>query len=354
VTGSHVGAHVEALWEAAVAGDEYAATDVVLAALDRGVPAETVLLDVIGAVQRRVGAEWAANRIDVAQEHTATAINERAVAAVAQRTRVRPTAARIAVACVDGEWHSLPARLLSEVLRLRGFHVDYLGAQVPTAHLIGHLHRTAPDAVALSGSIVTRLPTAHATITACGATGVPVIAGGAAFGVDGRYATRLGAQAWAPDARSAADLLAAGPLPRRSVDAQPSDDLPHLVDQEYTMVSRTTPTLVKAVYTGLERRIPAMVAYADQQRLHTAEDIEHIVTFLATALYLDDADVLHDFLAWTGAVLDARGVPAAVLDPALELLLDELRDFTRAARMLTDARARLADTATAAPPAASA
>jgi methanogenic corrinoid protein MtbC1 len=359
MTGVDAGAHVPvsadigALWDAVIGGDEYTATDVVLAALDRGVAAEAVLLDVIGAVQRRVGAEWAANRIDVAHEHTATAINERAVAAVAQRTRVEPTGPRIAVACVDGEWHALPARLLSEVLRLRGFRVDYLGAQVPTPHLVGHLHRTAPDAVALSGSIVTRLPAAHATITACGATGVPVIAGGAAFGVDGRHATRLGAQAWAPDARSAADLLAAGPLPRRAADAQPSDDLPHLVDQEYTMVSRTTPTLVKAVYTGLERRIPAMAGYTDRQRLHTAEDLEHVVTFLATALYLDDVTVLHDFLAWTGAVLDARGVTAMVLDPALELLLDELHDFTRAAGMLTAARARLREAA-ATPPAATA
>ena len=141
------------------------------------------------------------------------------------------------MACVDGEWHALPARLLAETLTLRGFRVDYLGAQVPAPHLIAHLHRTAPDAVALSSSIPTRLPTAHATITACQAAGVPVIVGGAAFGPDGRYARLLGAQAWAPDARAAATRLAGSPLPRPTDLHQPIDDLPHLSDQEYSMIA---------------------------------------------------------------------------------------------------------------------
>ncbi|MDI5982847.1 cobalamin B12-binding domain-containing protein, partial [Amycolatopsis magusensis] len=122
--------------------------------------------------------EWAANRLSVAQEHAATAINDRVIAAaVHSRPRPRAVLGRVTVACVDGEWHALPARLLAETLRLRGFTVDYLGAQVPVPHLITHLHRTGPDAVALSGSLAPRLPTAHATITACQAAGVPVIAG---------------------------------------------------------------------------------------------------------------------------------------------------------------------------------
>ncbi|MYT23970.1 cobalamin-binding protein, partial [Streptomyces sp. SID7760] len=107
--------------------------------------------------------------------------------------RTQPSRGRITVACVDGEWHALPARLLAEVLRIRGWHVDYLGAQVPAPHLIAHLHRTGPDAVALSSSIPTRLPVAHATITACQAVGTPVMVGGAAFGPGGRYARLLGA-----------------------------------------------------------------------------------------------------------------------------------------------------------------
>lgn len=336
--------HVESLWRAVMAGDEYAARDAVAGALEEGVAGEAVLLDVIGAVQRRVGTEWAAARITVAQEHAATAINERVIAAL---PTTRPTVrhGRVTVACVDGEWHALPARLLAETLTLRGFAVDYLGAQVPTPHLITHLHRTAPDAVALSSSIPTRLPTAHATITACQAAGVPVIAGGAAFGPDGRYARLLGAQAWAPDARAAADRLAPEPLPPPLAAHQPIDDLPHLADQEHSLVVRSSTALVTAVYAGLTERVPAMRDYTEQQRQYTAEDLAHIVDFLAAALYVDDDDLFTGFLTWTVGILTARGVPTHSLRAGVELLAAELREFPRASRLLASGAGHLAATA---------
>ncbi|MFJ9112268.1 B12-binding domain-containing protein [Streptomyces sp. NPDC102283] len=332
----HAEHSAELLWKAVSAADERAATELVSGLLDDGTDPESVLLDVIARVQARVGEEWAAARIGVAQEHAATAINERAVAAVSVHpaARAAATGGRITVACVDGEWHGLPARLLAEVLRLRGWQVDYLGAQVPTPHLIAHLHGTRADAVALSSSIATRLPTAHAAITACQAIGVPVLVGGAAFGPEGRYAKLLGADAWAPDARTAAHHLARGRLPRPEPDHQRFDDLPHLADQEYTMVDRNSASLVRSVFTALEDAFSAMRSYDDLQRERTAEDLAHIVEFLATALYLDDEELFTRFITWTAQILVARGVPAHSLPPALDLLARELKDFPRAARIL--------------------
>lgn len=334
--------HAERLWEAVIDGDERTGVDCVLAALDAGVDAEDVLLDVVGAVQRRIGSAWADNIISVAQEHAATAINERVVARIAGRLpRPATERGRVTVACVDGEWHALPARLLAEVLNVRGFRVDYLGAQVPTPHLITHLHRTSPDVIALSGSIPTRLPSAHATITACQSAGIPVMVGGAAFGPDGRYARLLGAQAWAANAREAADRLVDGPLPRPQAAHQPIDDLPHLADQEYTLVSRRAGNLVRSMFAGLEERVPAVRDYTDLQRQHTAEDLAHIVDFLAAALYVDEASLLTGFLTWTADILTARGVPSATLVPAVDVLAGELKDFPRAVGMLASARAEL-------------
>ncbi|WP_336319831.1 cobalamin B12-binding domain-containing protein [Streptomyces lavendofoliae] len=327
------------LWSAVAAGDEYSALDTVRNAVDAGLDTEAILLDVIGAVQHRVGVEWAANRMSVAEEHVATAINDRAIASLPQH-RPETVHGRVTVACVDGEWHALPARLLAEVLRLRGWHVDYLGAQVPSAHLITHLHRTGADVVALSSSLPTRLPTAHAVITACQAAGTPVIVGGAAFGPGGRYARRLGACGWAPDARTAADRLASG-LPLRDGARRAADVLPHLLDQEYTLVKRNARQLVRDTFTGLADRYPAMAAYSDEQRERTAEDLAHIVDFLAAALYVDDTGLFTGFLTWTADILTAREVPAASLLPGLDLLHEQLRDFPRAQAFLAHGRTAL-------------
>ncbi|MFE9427400.1 B12-binding domain-containing protein [Kitasatospora sp. NPDC006697] len=336
----------EELWAAVVRGSEAAAAAAVFGALAAGAGPESVLLDVIGPVQARVGLEWAADRLTVAQEHAATAINERVVAALAHHPAVLAagpgtTLGRVTVACVDGEWHAFPARLLAQVLTLRGWTVDYLGAQVPTPHLIEHLHRTGPAALALSASLAPRLPTAHTAITAAQAVGVPVLAGGAAFGPGGRYARLLGADAWAADARGAADRLAAGlaaPVPGH----QPIDDLPHLADQEYTLVGRSAPHLVRAVMAGLAERIPAVRDYTEEQLQHTAEDVAHLVDFLAAALYTDDPELFGTFLSWTAGVLTARAVPAASLLPAVALLRHELRDLPRAVAVLDHGRCAVA------------
>ncbi len=326
------------LWPAVVGGDEHRAAQVVADAIAAGTDPETVLLDVIAVVQRRIGREWAANHVGVAQEHAATAINDRLVSVATGVPAPPPRHRRVTVACVDGEWHALPARLLAEVLRLRGFRVDYLGAQVPAPHLVTHLHRTHPDVVALSSSLATRLPAAHATITACHASGTPVIAGGAAFGVDGRYARLLGADAWAPDARAAAGLLLAGlaPGPRKAL-------LGDLADHEYTAVTTASRQLVRAVFHGLEQRIPTMRTYTDRQRQHTAEDLAHVVDFLATALYVEDEALFLDFLTWTRDILTARGVPVRFLVTALELLAGETGTLPRATGMLDAGRTHLAD-----------
>ncbi|WP_069463511.1 cobalamin B12-binding domain-containing protein, partial [Actinacidiphila rubida] len=247
----------------------------------------------------------------------------------------RPAARRglVTVACIDSEWHALPARILAQVLSLHGWRVDYLGAQVPTQHLVEHLHRTAPDAVALSASLSTRLPAAHTAIAACQATGTPVLAGGAAFGPDGRQARRLGADLWAPDARAAAALLDEG-LPRPARAHQPVDDLPHLSDQEYTLVTRSRSRLVGTVMAGLDDGVPTLRGCTELQRQHTVEDLGHMVDFLAVSLYTDDPSLFTGFLSWASGVLSARGDLALPLAPALDLLAAELRDFPRARALL--------------------
>ncbi|MET9650760.1 MULTISPECIES: cobalamin-dependent protein [unclassified Streptomyces] len=332
----------ELLWQAVAAGDEHAASAMVHDALDTGVREETLLLEVLAPVQERVGVEWAADRITVAQEHAATAINERIIASLAHRRERAPAQAsrgRVTVGCVDGEWHAFPARLVAEVLALHGWRVDFLGAQTPTPHLVAHLHRTNPDAVLLSGSIPTHLPAAHGAITACQAVGVPVLTGGRAFGPDGRYARMLRADRWAADARGALAVLAEGmPRPDPSASRHAVDDLPHLADQEYTMVVRTRHRLVGQTLADMEERFPALRAYSDVQRERTAEDIAHIVNFLATALYVDDADLFTTFLTWTADVLHARQVPTRSLDLALDVLAGQLRDFPRARHAIRQGR----------------
>ncbi|MDI6101162.1 cobalamin-dependent protein [Actinoplanes sp. NEAU-A12] len=323
-------------------GDEQGATALVAALLDNDVPAQRIIVDLIALTQRRVGELWAANEWSVAREHAATAVGERALAAVAVRTTTAPSRGRIALACVDGEWHGLPARMLAELLRLDGWRVDYLGASVPGRHLITHLHQTGPDAVALSCMIPTRLPRAHAAITACRAAGVPVIAGGRGFGPGGRYAERLGAQAWAATGEEAVARLSTDWPPRHVIDLAMPDDEFFLGDEEYTHLVRSRPQLIATALERLPAAYPGAHHYDEAQLEATAEDLGHIADFLAAALYVHQQQIFTDFVGWTSSVLRSRGVPPIALRIGLGLVRDQLIDFPAATAMLDDALGTLA------------
>ncbi|MEU7927012.1 cobalamin-dependent protein [Micromonospora sp. NPDC049801] len=317
--------------------DEYAAIDVAIGLLEAGVPPERVLLDLVAPAQAEVGERWARNEWSVAQEHAATHISERVVAAVAAHAKPRATGGHVVVACMDGEWHALPPRLVAEVLRLRGWQVTFLGASVPAAHLVSYLHRHDAQAVALACALPMRLPHAHRMIEACRRSDVPVVVGGRGFGADGRWAARLGA-AWAPNAPAAAELIA----DERALRRAPAARLAHLADDEYASLVRRRGDLIDSALTDLRAKAPATREYTATQLDSTVSDLGHILDSLAAALYVDDASLFTEFVDWLAEILTSRRVPASAVELTLEHFAAELRDYPRAAHALALGRAGLA------------
>ncbi|MGW5671304.1 cobalamin B12-binding domain-containing protein [Micromonospora sp. NPDC003776] len=313
--------------------DEYAAIEVATGLLEAGVPAERVLLDLVAPAQAEVGERWARNEWSVAQEHAATHISERVVAAVAAYVNPRPTRGRIVVACMDGEWHALPARLVAEVLRLRGWQVTFLGASVPAAHLVSYLHRYDAHAVALACALPMRLPYAHRMIEACRRSDVPVVVGGRGFGDDGRWARVLGVP-WAPDAPDAAELVA----DERALRVVPPARLDHLADDEYASLVKRRGELIDSALADLRERVPSVRDYTPAQLDSTISDLGYIVDFLAAALYVDDETLFTDFVEWLVGILTSRRVPAGAVGLTLDHYGQQLRDFPRAWRFLDRAR----------------
>jgi methanogenic corrinoid protein MtbC1 len=320
------------------ASDEAGAVAVALGALDAGADPEVVLLDVVAGAQREVGERWAAGEWTVVQEHVATHISERVVAAVAQHAPAPALdgAGTVAVACLDGEWHGLPARLLAEVLARHGWSVEFLGASVPAAQLATHVHRAGPDVVAISSSLPSRLPAARRMVEACRATGTPVLAGGPAFGADGRWARAVGADGWAPDARAAADMLAADP------------DGPWFVDETAAGSGGSGDRSAREEQSVLHTRRVELVRLATAAARpdgdvsdELADDLGHLVDFLAAAVFVDDPTLFDGFVSWIGTVAIPAGLRVDEVGPALDALADALADSPRTVRLLRDARAAL-------------
>uniref|UniRef100_UPI0030FD20F4 Cobalamin-binding protein n=2 Tax=Saccharothrix syringae TaxID=103733 RepID=UPI0030FD20F4 len=327
----------EELMAALAEGDEHAAVDLAMRLLDGGVPADVVLLELVADAQVEIGVLWQANRWSVAQEHAATAISERVIAAVGDRAAAAPTRGHVVVACLDGEWHALPARIVAEVLRGRGWRVTFLGASVPAAHLVPYLEEHGPDAVALSCTLPRGLPRADQVVAACRATGTPVLVGGLGFGPDGRWARVLGAGTWAPTARAAADLLDRPEWPRTALPAPPRP-----ADPEYAALRARRAELVDAGLAALHEWFPPLRDY-DARRLDaTLDDLGDIVDHLAASVYVDDPELFGEFVTWTAEVLAARGVSPASVEVALEAIARVLDDHPRTRHHLDHGRRALA------------
>jgi methanogenic corrinoid protein MtbC1 len=293
------------LLERIVAQDREAVVDAVVD-LARGEGLDAVIA-VLADVQREVGRRWQNEEWSVADEHAATALADLALAAAALGVPPAPqTLGSVVVTCAEEEWHVLPARMFAEQLRAHGWDVAFLGASTPAAHLATYLARRRVVAVAVSCSIPIHLSGARRSIAAAHGAGVPVVAGGAAFGSTPARAHAVGADAWAASIDRAHEVAGSwsGSPP---VLARPSDDRDQLA------LAADRQDVVDAAMSDLAVHYPDLEAYSSWQLKKTREDLDYIVRFVEAAVLTGDDTVVADFMRWLVPVLAARGVPASAL-----------------------------------------
>lgn len=138
--------------------------------IDRGIHVVTLYQDVLGPALRRIGELWQQGEMSVAEEHLATQIALQHMDRL--RREVRPHAARdirAIVTAVEGNRHTIGARMVADVLAFDGWDVDFLGASLPTSELIAFVRRRRPQLVALSITLDEHLDAALSAIAALGA-----------------------------------------------------------------------------------------------------------------------------------------------------------------------------------------
>lgn len=154
--------------DAQLRGDrKHAAKIVIDDGLSAGAPVAELYEHVLGGAQREIGRLWQENEVTVAQEHMATAIAGLVLAQLFERASMAPRNGRLVlVACVEGELHDFPARLVADTLDLAGFSVRFLGANVPIDDLLAMIADAEPDLLALSATMSFHAPSLRRTVRA--------------------------------------------------------------------------------------------------------------------------------------------------------------------------------------------
>ncbi len=108
------------------------------------------LEDVAVPLLRRVGEEWHAGRLSIAQEHLASSVLHDIIVSVMRSFAPRDDAPRVLVATPAGERHAIGAALVGASAAVHGWHVVYLGADLPASDIAAAAAATDVDVVALS------------------------------------------------------------------------------------------------------------------------------------------------------------------------------------------------------------
>ncbi len=126
-----------------LAGDETSAWAVIENALASGHSATYCYLDIIASALASIGEGWASDTIDVAEQHLATAVAIRLVSRLGARFR-RPGRSRgtVVFGAPPGELHILPIAIVADLVRLQGYDVLELGADVPVEAFVASTLRT--------------------------------------------------------------------------------------------------------------------------------------------------------------------------------------------------------------------
>ena len=149
------------------AADGPAAYRIAAEGLREGMTTPQLYQRVIAPAMHEIGVLWQRGAITVADEHLATALTNRVLAALRSPqggeadldgAAARRTRGRALLAAVEGERHALGLRMAADVLEDAGYESFYLGADVPTEALLRAVESLAPDLVALSATLPSLAP----------------------------------------------------------------------------------------------------------------------------------------------------------------------------------------------------
>jgi len=316
-----------AILAAASGGDAGAVYQLVSGLMAGGMAFHTVLFEMLAPLEAEVGRRWEQGDFGISEEHVVTATLETVVALLAGSFDIEIGARRVVVACAEGDAHSLPARMVAAYLVFLGWRAVFLGPGHPAVELEAFLQEQPPEALVLSCTMATAIPGARKSIRAAHRAGVPVLAGGPGYGPGGRWASALGADAWASDPDDVDAILNSWEPDPAAAEATALDG-----GDALRRVGARRATLVAAVLGALEEAEAA--ALVDPAQLRS--DLDLLLDSLSASLLLDRPEVLTDMAAWQRSRPPApgRASPDGLLR-ALQSALGE--DPPRAAAFLAAA-----------------
>ena len=288
--------------DAALRGDRTGAAELATDFAGRDASSLSVVTQLLAPSQREVGERWLRGECTVADEHSATFVTESVLSSLAMRLEAREPGGTVVMVCAEGELHSLPARMATELMIADGWRVIHLGSAMPVGKLRYYLAEIDADVVGVSVALATNLTGAARTVRVARQAGYSVICGGRAFDSAGSRARAIGAHGQPGDLTEplVLDEVLWGEPPAADMDA----DWAHLEFQRVEVVRDAMSWLGTGDFADRVRSATWLAQFT--------ADLDDIVAAGAAAMLCGDRTIVLEQRAWLEERLRVAGVPVEI------------------------------------------
>jgi MerR family transcriptional regulator, light-induced transcriptional regulator len=287
---------------AALRGDRAGAAELAADFAGRDESCLRVVTQLLAPSQRDVGERWLRGECTVAEEHSATFVTESVLSSLAVGLEAKEHAGTVVMVCAEGELHSLPTRMATELMTADGWRVIHLGSAMPAGKLRYYLAEIDADVVGVSVTLATNLTGAARTVWAARQAGYSVICGGRAFDSAGSRARSIGAHGQPGDLTE--PLVLDAVLWGEPLAVNMSADWAHLDFQRVEVVRDALSWLGTGDFADGVRSATWLAQFV--------ADLEDIVAAGAAAMLCGDRTIVLEQRTWLEERLAAVGTPVEV------------------------------------------
>jgi methanogenic corrinoid protein MtbC1 len=150
---------LERYLEPLLRGDRKACRAVIEEALQNGIPANSVYINIIWPIMVEIEGLLRIDKITSVQEHLATRINRTIVDQLQNKLPHRPTKTRkIVICCAPNELQELGAQMLTDLFESDGWDVRFVGGGLTNDDILAFIHEYAPDILLIYGTAPKQAP----------------------------------------------------------------------------------------------------------------------------------------------------------------------------------------------------
>jgi methanogenic corrinoid protein MtbC1 len=140
-------------------GDRRACRSVIEEAMQSGIPANSVYLEIVWPVMLEIEKLLRADKITPVQEHLATRVNRTIVDQLQNKLPRRPRRnKKVVVCCAPEELQELGAQIITDLFESDGWEVRFLGGGLANDDILAYINEYAPAILSIHGTAPKQAP----------------------------------------------------------------------------------------------------------------------------------------------------------------------------------------------------